>query len=185
VPTRSRGLRRAAVRCFAACLASSGVASADVSSFIFVGGGASVVHSEETKAFGALSVDAGLATPASADNWLVWGGVFHGTGHFGYGLDLGGALRIATSSYARGLWGLGLDVGPEYHFGTDAGVRGAGRLLLGAPWGVSASLGGHLGPDGVSAGIFTVGIDFARLTVHRESGLSWLPNPSLGPLRHP
>ncbi len=146
---------------------------------MYVGGGMSHVDASETGDFGALSIDTGIGTPATSS--FVWGGVFHGAERFGHGLDLGGALRLAMGSYARGDFGLGLDLGSEYRFGDDNGVAGAARLVLGAPWGISASAGGSYGADEVKVLLFTVGLDFARLTVHRETGLNWFPNPQRSP----
>jgi hypothetical protein len=85
------------------------------------------------------------------------------------------------ASYARGNFGLGLDLGPEYHFGDNSGTQGAARLLLGAPWGITATAGGSYSVDDVKTFTFTLGFDFARLTVHRETGLNWFPNPSRVP----
>ena len=84
-------------------------------------------------------------------------------------------------SYARGNFGLGLDLGPEYRFGDDNGAAGAARVLFGAPWGITASAGGSYGADEVKLFTVTLGLDFARLTVHRETGLDWFPNPQRSP----
>lgn len=176
-----------ALKCLAATSASGlsvflvapGEARADVSSWVYVGGGLSRVDAGGTDDYAALALDSGLGTPATAP--VVVGLGFHGTGHFGYGLDLGGALRIAMSSYARGNFGVGLDLGPQYRFGDDDGTRGAARLLLGAPWGVAATVGGSYGKDEVKTFTVTLGLDFARLTVHRETGLNWFPNPERSP----
>ncbi len=146
---------------------------------MYVGGGMSRVDVNGSDDFAALSVDAGIGTPATSS--FVWGAVFHGAGRFGHGLDLGGALRIATGSYARGDFGVGLDLGPEYRFGDDRGAAGAARLILGAPWGISASAGGSYGADEVKVFMVTLGLDFARLTVHRDVGLGWFPNPQRSP----
>jgi hypothetical protein len=52
------------------------------------------------------------------------------------------------------------------------------RLVLGAPLGLTASIGGALGSNDHRTLTATIGIDFARLTVHRQSLLNWWPNPS-------
>ncbi len=158
-------------------------ARADVSSWMYVGGGMSRVDANDNGNFAALSFDTGLGTPATSS--FVWGGVFHGTEHFGHGFDLGGALRLAMGSYVRGDYGLGLDLGSEYRFGDDNGAAGAARLLLGAPWGITGTAGGSWGADDVKIFTFTLGLDFARLTVHRETGLNWFPNPQRSPEGNP
>ena len=49
--------------------------------------------------------------------------------------------------------------------------------MLGAPWGITLSLGGGLGTNDARQYGATLGVDFARLTVYRLSGENWFPNP--------
>lgn len=162
-------------------------ARADVASWMFVGSGWSRVEGTSSTPrdvdgnHAALVVDAGLGTnPANA--WVV-GGVFNASGHFGYGVDLGGAVRLTTGGYSRGTWGFGFDLGPQYRFGDLPGPVGSARLLIGGPWGLGLSAGGSYGADDVVTVLVALGIDFARLTVHRSSGLDWFPNPHPSPTR--
>lgn len=163
-------------------------AHADVASWMFVGPGWSRAQAadpspglEQGSNHTALLVDAGFGTHPGKD-WVV-GGVFHAAGYFGYGSDWGGALRVTTGGYSRGTWGLGLDVGPQYRFGDQPGPVGSARLLFGAPWGLALSAGGGYGADEVATFTVALGIDLARLTVHRTSGLDWFPNPHPSPTR--
>ena len=157
-------------------------ARADVASWMFVGAGWSRVQDTGAGAgsdYPAVLVDVGLGTSPTAP--LVIGGVLHGSGHIGFGSDWGGALRLTTGGYSRGNWGLGLDVGPQYRFGERPGPVGSARLLLGGPWGLGVSAGASYGPEEVATFTVVLGVDFARLTVHRTSGLDWLPNPHPSP----
>lgn len=157
-------------------------ARADVASWMFVGAGWSRVQDTgigEGSDYPAVLVDVGLGTSAAAP--LVIGGVLHGSGHIGSGSDWGAALRLTTGGYSRGNWGLGLDIGPQYRFGERPGPVGSARLLFGGPWGLGVSAGASYGPEDVATFTVVLGVDFARLTVHRTSGVDWLPNPHPSP----
>jgi hypothetical protein len=115
-------------------------ARADVSSWLFAGGGASVVNRSGSTGdvAGSLQLDAGMgSSPAHA---VAVGGLVRTRTRFGDGTDLGGYVRTATGGFVRGSWGQGLT--------TFA-------LVL--------------------------GIDLARMSVYRSTGLSWMPNPFPSP----
>ncbi|HEX3854564.1 MAG TPA: hypothetical protein VHW01_26555 [Polyangiaceae bacterium] len=152
-------------------------AHADVSSWVFVGGGVSELHQRElsSRAVGAMRVQFGLGTDPSHP--LVLGGLFSFEPNFGYGSDLALLVRGATRGYVNGGFGLALDAGPYERFWGEGSVGGAGTLWLGAPWGVSLGLGGSVGSNEASGFSAILGIDFARLTVYRNTGTSWFPNP--------
>lgn len=152
-------------------------ARADVSSWAFVGGGVTQLHQEglSTRGAGAMRIQFGVGS--SPANPLVLGGLFSLEPNFGYGSDLALLLRGATRGYVNGNFGVALDVGPYERFWGQHSEGGAGTLWLGMPWGIGLGLGGSLGSHeerGISA---ILGLDFARLTVYRNSGTSWFPNP--------
>jgi hypothetical protein len=152
-------------------------ARADVSSWVFVGGGASQLHQAElsSRTVGAMRVQFGLGTDPSHP--LVLGGLFSFEPNFGYGSDLALLVRGATRGYVNGGFGLALDAGPYERFWGERSVGGASMLWLGAPWGIGLGLGGSLGSHDASGFSAILGIDFARLTVYRNAGTSWFPNP--------
>lgn len=161
---------------------------ADVASWVFLGAGWS--HVQETRVgegsdYSALLFNAGFGTSPAAP-WIV-GGVFQGGANFGFGSEWGGAFRVTTGGYSRGTWGLAFDVGPQYRVGEHAGAIGSTRLSLGGPWGLVLNGGASYGADEVATFTVALGLDFARLTVHRSSGLNWFPNPFPSPSRedHP
>jgi hypothetical protein len=158
-------------------LLSARTARADVSSWAFVGGGASQLHQQElsSRTIATMRVQAGLGSDPSHP--LVLGGLFSLEPNFGYGTDLALLVRGATRGYVNGGFGLALDVGPYERFWGQRSVGGESMLWLGAPWGVCLGLGGSLGSHDASGFSAILGIDFARLTVYRNTGTSWLPNP--------
>jgi len=164
----------------AALLALVGAASpahADVSSWVFVGGGVSQLaqHQLSSRAVGSMRVNFGMGTDPS--HAIVFGGLFGWEPHFGYGSDLSQSLRIATRGYVNGGLGLALDVGPYERLWGARSVGGASTLWLGAPWGVSLGLGGSVGSNDAHSFSAILGIDFARLTVYRNSGTGAFLNP--------
>ena len=152
-------------------------ARADVSSWAFVGGGVSALHQNalSSRAVPSMRVHFGLGSDPSHP--FVVGGLFSLEPHFGYGSDLSLSLRTATRGYVTGGFGLALDVGPYERFWGEHSVGGAGTLWLGAPWGVSLGAGASLGSHDARGFSAILGIDFARLTVYRNSGTSWFLNP--------
>ncbi|HMJ11805.1 MAG TPA: hypothetical protein VK524_10355, partial [Polyangiaceae bacterium] len=54
---------------------------------------------------------------------------------------------------------------------------GAGSLVLGAPWGVTLSLGAMVGTHDSRTFTASLGIDFARLTIYRQAGQNLWINP--------
>ncbi|MEP7051649.1 MAG: hypothetical protein ABJB12_14905 [Pseudomonadota bacterium] len=152
-------------------------ARADVSSWAFIGAGATQLHQEtlSTRGVAAMRVQFGLGS--SPANPFVVGGLFSWEPNFGYGSDLALLVRGATRGYVNGDFGLALDVGPYERFWGQHSVGGAGTLWLGMPWGIGLGVGGSVGSHeerGLSA---ILGVDFARLTVYRNSGTSWFLNP--------
>jgi hypothetical protein len=158
-------------------LCTAGPAHADVSSWVFAGGGVSQLaqNTLSSSTVASMRVHFGMGTDPSHP--LIFGGLFSWEPHFGYGSDLSLSLRTATRGYVNGGLGLALDLGPYERFWGEGSVGGAGTLWLGAPWGVALGLGGSVGSNDARSFSAILGIDFARLTVYRNSGTSAFLNP--------
>ncbi|HXK16845.1 MAG TPA: hypothetical protein VNG33_03490 [Polyangiaceae bacterium] len=160
-----------------AALCSAQRARADVSSWVYVGGGASSLKQKDLKLRldPSLAIETGLGTPATHP--LVVGGMFKLKALFGDGADLALALRVASRGFVTGQFGLALDAGPYQRFWGAGSSGGEAALVLGAPWGITLSAGGSMGTNAAREYGATLGLDFARLTVYRLSGENWFPNP--------
>ena len=161
----------------AGALAHSAPASADVSSWAYVGSGVSSLEQQslERRVDPTLAIETGIGT--SPRRSLVVGGLFKLSALFGDGADLGLALRVANRSFVTGGFGLALDAGPYQRFWGDGSTGGQAALVLGAPWGITLSVGGGLGTNDARLFGATLGLDFARLTVYRLAGENWFQNP--------
>jgi hypothetical protein len=152
-------------------------ASADVSSWAFVGGGVTQLaqNSLQSTTAGAMRVHFGMGTDPSHP--LILGGVFSWEPIFTHGSDLSLSLRTASHGYVNGGLGLALDLGAYERFWGEGSVGGTGTLWLGAPWGVCLGLGGSVGSNDARGFSAILGIDFARLTVYRNTGTNAFLNP--------
>ena len=160
-----------------AVLGASAPARADVASWLFVGGGPSYVQHEQDDFEGqpSLLVETGLGSTPSDP--IIVGGLGRFNTHFGQGTDLGLSLRGATRGFVAGDWGAALDFGGYQRFWGVGSSGAMGSLVLGAPWGITASLTGAVGTNDARTLSGVIGIDFARLTVYRLSGENWFRNP--------
>lgn len=163
--------------CALALLVCAAPAHADVSSWIYVGGGATSVKQLrlDQRLAPTLAIEAGIGTPPTSP--LVVGGMFKLLTLFGEGADLGLSLRLASRGFVTGGFGLALDAGPYQRFWGEGSTGGQAALVLGAPWGITLSAGGGAGSHDARHFGATLGLDFARLTVYRLSGENWFPNP--------
>ena len=163
--------------CASAVVVTAGSARADVSSWAFVGSGVSVLEQRglERRTDPTLHIEAGVGT--SPSQRFVVGGLVKFQTLFGDGTDLGLSLRGATQGFVTGRFGLALDAGGYRRFWGEGSSGAQAALLLGAPWGITLSLGGGVGTNEARLFAATLGVDFARLTVYRLSGESWFPNP--------
>lgn len=160
-----------------ACLAlSAKPARADVSSWLFVGGGAgSLDAGADAETHGALRLQLGMGSSPNAP--IVVGGTVHTLSFFGAGTDAGLSARIATGGFVRGGWGLALDAG-GYQRWWGIGSSGVlGSVSLGAPWGIQAVFDMEMGTNDQRTYAAFLGVDLLRLTVYRTTGTSWFPNP--------
>jgi hypothetical protein len=155
----------------------SGRARADVSSWLFVGPGASWTREEhrDPNTQPTMVLDTGIGTPPSGI--VAVGGLFHFQPHFGRGSDLGLMLRTATFGFNNGGWGAAIDLGGYQRWWGLGSTGGMGQLALGAPWGITLEVGGGIGENGTRHASAVLGIDLARLTVYRRSGSTWWQNP--------
>jgi hypothetical protein len=160
-----------------AALGTTGHARADVSSWFYLGGGATRLKQQSLslRTDPTLAIETGIGS--APKNPLVVGGLFKINALFGDGADLGLSLRLATRGFVTGRFGLAIDAGPYQRFWGQGSTGGQAALVLGGPWGVTLSLGGGLGSHDASHYGATLGIDLARLTVYRLSGENWFPNP--------
>lgn len=152
-------------------------ARADVSSWAYVGGGTTTFKMQDTarRTDASIAVETGIGTAASHP--VVVGGLFKLNALLRDGADLGLSLRVATRGFVTGAFGLALDAGPYQRFWGAGSSGGQAALVLGAPWGLTLSLGGGIGTNSANQFGATLGLDFARLTVYRLSGENWFPNP--------
>lgn len=148
-------------------------ASADVSSWLFLGGGASSLE-QDGRSLGQqplFQLETGLGSPPSGS--FIVGGIGRMQLHFSEGVDLGLAARVATHAFVNGGWGAALDLGAYQRWWGPGSTGGTAHLVLGGPWGLTLSLGGHLGTDDARGFTAALGIDLARLTVYRRTGESY------------
>lgn len=167
-----------------ASIAAPSIAAAQATSWLYVGGGAGVVdtgaaETDDKETRSALQLDAGLGT--SAVHPIVVGGIFRVQGYFGAGADLGVAARIVTRGFATGGFGAGIDAGVYQRWWGTESTGFTGNLVLGAPWGITLLGGASVGSEDQRIYFASLGIDLARLTVHRHSGLDWFANPMRSP----
>ena len=156
-------------------------ARADVSSWLFAGAGPSgLFRSGASNDYAAsMQLDAGMgSTPKAA---VAVGGLLRMHTRFGDGTDLGLYVRTATGGFSRGTWGGAIDLGGYERWWGQAAPGYAGSIVLGAPWGITLSLDAARDTKEVNTFACVLGIDFARLTVYRSSGLGWMPNPFPSP----
>jgi hypothetical protein len=162
-----------------ALLTAPATAGAQATSWLYVGGGAGVVDRDEQETRSALQLDTGLGT--SAEHPLVVGGIFRVQGYFGAGADLAAAARLVTRGFAIGGFGAGIDAGVYQRWWGADSTGFTGNLVLGAPWGITLLGGASVGSGDQRLYFASLGIDLARLTVHRHTGLDWFANPMRSP----
>jgi hypothetical protein len=158
-------------------LALAAPARADVSSWLFVGGGPGFTEDGGGRLDQqpTLQLESGLGTPPA--DMLIFGGLGRVHTFFGQGTDLGLMFRTATHGFVNGSWGGAIDLGGYQRWWGigSSGLQAA--LVLGAPWGITLTGGGGAGTNDARHYSVSLGIDFARLTVYRRSGDNWWKNP--------
>ncbi len=179
-----------------AVLSSSGVARADASGWLFVGGGAlawkqgsgtvgQAQYDGRLGGNGTMTFDVGAGT--SPDKPFIVGTFARIQPIFKNGTDLGLMVRGASHGFQVGSLGFALDAGTFFRtWGTKAWGF-SGGLNLGVPLGITLGLQAQVGTNN-SVGFGAVaGIDVLRLTVFRRALTDRWPNtspdyrPSLAP----
>lgn len=158
-------------------LAFAAPARADVSSWLFVGSGPSRVRLSDHSAIQplALQFDAGIGSPPSGA--VAVGGLLRLQPYIGHGSDLALLLRTSTRGFNNGTWGGALDLGGYERWWGPGSAGATASLELGGPWGLTLSIDGTLGSNAGQSVSAVLGVDLARLTVYRGSGVNWWPNP--------
>lgn len=171
-------LRRLPLVAFVTVFGAIPTARADVSSWIFVGGGAANLDLDEgieTVNPIALQLDAGFGTAPTGP--LVLGFAAKAWTFLDHGTDIGLAARLTTAGYSQGDWGLALDLGGTQRFwGDSVKTLPSTSLSLGLPWGLTLAATAASDFDATQSLVLTLGFDWARMTVHRTSGDSWWRN---------
>lgn len=164
--------------CLAAAvvLLSSGVVHADVSSWLALDAGANQFrpvgfHHDVVPS---LRLSTGMGTDPSHD-WIL-GGVVRSETLIGSGTDLSFSLRLADHGFANGQWGFAVDAGPLARWWGDNRYGATTALTLGGPWGLQAGLQATFGEPNIQTYGCFLGIDLARLTIHRHSGENYWEN---------
>jgi len=147
-------------------------ARADVSSWVYTGVGPGFLSHDRVRF--TLQAEAGIGTPPGP---VVFGGLFRAQPYFKEGVDLAVLARVATRGYVQGGFGLAFDAGGYERFWGEHSQGGLVALGIGAPWGITFSGTGGFGTNSERFASFTLGFDFARLTVYRTDGTSWFKNP--------
>jgi hypothetical protein len=170
-----------------------GAAHAEPSSWVYVGGGAigwrqgtsarctSVLDSPTCSEFridSLVQADFGMGTSPSGP--VVVGGLARAMPYFGdrMGMDVALLARVATGGFARSSWGAALDAGGYVRFWGAQSQGFTGGLTLGAPLGFTLSLLAMVGTDEAIGFGGSLGIDFAKLLLHRTHLRERWPNPA-------
>lgn len=181
----------------------SAQARADVSAWVFVGGGAVGWKMQpapppaaqpgappapppgkddpktDTGGFnanGTLAFDAGVGS--SPDGRFIVGGFFRLQPVLKHGTDMVLSARVATHGFQAGDFGLALDAGGYVRLWETKSQGFAGGLTLGAPLGLQLSLQATVGTSSAVGFGAVAGIDLLRLTIYRQTFLNRWQNPS-------
>ena len=154
-------------------------AAADASSWLYAGAGPSRIDAVGRETAGHFQLDLGMGT--SPVNPFVFGGLARMQWHFPDRPDFALLMRAANQAFAAGGWGFAVDLGPYRRWWGRNSTGAMGEFVLGAPFGVTALVGGSLGSADRRTYFASLGIDLARLTVHGGSHTGLWPNPFPSP----
>jgi hypothetical protein len=154
-------------------------AGAQASTWLYLGGGAGVLDHDGRQSLSMVQLDTGVGSAATHP--LVVGGLLRVQGYLGSGADLSLLARFVSRGFARGDFGVGVDIGAYQRWWGQNSTGATGNLVLGGPWGLTLVAGAMLGTNDQKLYFGSVGLDLARLTVHRHTGLDWFPNPMRAP----
>jgi hypothetical protein len=153
-------------------------ARADATAWAHIGGGAigwKEGSVEDYEVAPIMPIDLGVGIDDRAP--LGLGGVFRIQPVIGEGTDLALMARIATPGFQSSWFGLAVDLGGYHRFWANDSNGFIGQAIVGFPLGLQLAALGTVGSDDASGFGATLGLDFARLTVHRRHLLNWWPNP--------
>ncbi len=147
-------------------------------SWLHLGGGALVTkHGADVDPVltSTMLIDLGVGTHPVGP--LIFGGLFRVQPVFGHGADLALMARVATTGFQTSAIGLAFDAGAYQRWWGLESTGFLGQAVLGGPFGLQLSLMGSVGTEDAWGFGTALGIDLARLTVHRDHLLDWWPNP--------
>lgn len=153
-------------------------ARADVSGWAQVAGGGLGWRDANNDALGLngmMTIDMGVGS--SDQNALLGGGIFRIQPVFAHGVDLALLGRFCNRGFQSGWVGFALDAGVYQRTWGLKSTGFEGEAVLGGPFGLQLATMGMVGTDSAMGFGVTLGIDFARLTVHRTHLDKWWPNP--------
>ena len=166
-----------ALACGCVSLTAASRARADVTSWLYVGGGAasSAMAGSATEVPAVFAAETGLGSPPEKD--VIVGGLFKSLTYFGQGTDLGLVVRGASGGFVRGGFGFAVDLGGYLRL-SHQGTQGfLGSLVFGGPLGLQLVATTEIGSSDVRIYGATLGVDLLRLTVYRTATQRYFPNP--------
>jgi hypothetical protein len=170
--------RIAAVALATGLLLESGEARADATAWVHMGGGVIGWKEGPANEFDVapiMPIDLGVGVDERVPFGL--GGLFRIQPIIGEGTDLALMARITTPGFQTSWFGLAADLGGYHRFWGEESNGFIGQAVVGGPFGLQLAFLGTVGSDDAGGFGTTLGIDFARLTVHRRHLLDWWPNP--------
>lgn len=162
----------------ASLLTFGSTAQADPSGWLHFGSGVygwSMQSLDEREYSPSLTIDVGVGSDSDAP--FIVGGLFRLQPVIEYGTDVSWIVRGATRGFQSEWFGFAVDVGPYVRGWGDGSAGLSWQGLLGGPLGLQLAALGSYGSNEASAFGATLGIDLARLTVHRKHLFDWWPNP--------
>jgi hypothetical protein len=156
-------------------------ARADVSSWFYVGAGATSLAQTAQVTVLPFTLQSELGMGSPPDKAVILGGLVKSFTYFGQGTDLALAVRGASGGFVRGGLGFAIDAGYYERWWGDGSAGFLGALVLGGPFGLQLTGMTEQGSNNVRSYGATLGIDFLRLTVYRTTSQNYWPNPILPP----
>ncbi len=161
-----------------ATLAWQRTAAADTSGWAYVSGAGLAWSDADNDKFrfnGSMTIDMGVGT--SDQRSFIGGGLFRIQPVFAHGVDLSLLARFCNQGFQTSWVGFALDAG-VYQRTWGLKSRGfLGEAVLGGPLGLELAVMGSVGTDSAKGFGANLGVDFARLLVHRSHFDKWWPNP--------
>jgi len=154
-------------------------ARADVSSWFYVGAGATSLAQSTFATVQPFTLQTELGMGSPPDKAVILGGLVKAYTYFGQGTDLALTVRGASGGFVRGGLGFAIDAGAYERWWGQGSAGFLGALVLGGPFGLQLTGMTEQGSNDVRTYGVTIGIDFLRLTVYRNTSQNYWPNPIL------